>query len=186
MYKITNIACNEGTGFFSHHPVQGSPECTTLDIEPWISGMQLKLYESRMLTEEQYKNGKAHIDDLVRNRIIAVENIAAKGPLGKVNLPKVNINKVLVAEPISQKSLDSLNESPKLTEILEEDSFKEPEVKEIPEEIRKISMNNKTEALESLVENKKEIKEEVKEVVKKTTTRKTSSRSNRKYRCLDM
>ena len=75
MYRITNIAASREEGCWHHNPNGFSPDSHTLQFEPWIAGMQLKLYESRVITDRDYLVCKEFIDDLYSHRIVKAESL---------------------------------------------------------------------------------------------------------------
>jgi len=73
MYRITNIAASREEGCWHHNPLGFSPDSHTLQFEPWISGMQLKLYETRVISDKDYEACKDYLEELFNNRIVKSE-----------------------------------------------------------------------------------------------------------------
>ena len=80
MYLITNIAASREEGCWYHLPSGFSPESHTFNCEPWIAGMQLKLYEGRQISDEIYDASKDYLDELRLRHIVRIERISIDKP----------------------------------------------------------------------------------------------------------
>jgi hypothetical protein len=95
MYKIINISASRDEGCWYHSPTGFSPYSHTLQIEPWIAGMQLKLYEVRELSLDQYEGIKDYLKELSLNRIVKV--------IPPPVIEKIVLEKEEIKEPIPKK-----------------------------------------------------------------------------------
>lgn len=83
MYLLSNIITTRGKGSLYNNPTGPSPCTSSYGFEPWVAGFQLKLDETRTLTNEQYETNKVLIHDLVENGIIELQYIKDSEDLTK-------------------------------------------------------------------------------------------------------
>lgn len=132
MYIIRNVAASREEGCWHHNPNGFSPDSHTLGFEPWIAGMQLKLYEERIITDKEYEICKDHLAELVTHRVVKIEKLSDDTPVEEIRIIEKAPDKIF--------DLSDIPEIPKSREIEE---VKE-EVKEEPKsEVKTIQLPKK-------------------------------------------
>jgi len=100
MYLISNIINTRGKGSLYNNPNGTAPLTSIHGFEPWIAGFQLKLDETRTLTNEQYETNKALISDLTENGVVEVQYIKDDEQITKA--PVVKEKEVVYTLDISE------------------------------------------------------------------------------------
>ncbi len=124
MYTITNIATNRTKGCLSHNHITGESPDFFMPIEPWVAGVQLKLFEKMNLTSEQFEIHKDYIKKLVEARVIEIEQPTNQKPV-IVLTESVDTTKEFV-EVITQAAQEVKIEPP-----IQEEKVVAPEEEEI-------------------------------------------------------
>jgi NACalpha-BTF3-like transcription factor len=128
MYKIKNIAASRSKGCLTHNPVTlDVPTFTSYGIEPYICGVQLKLYEEMNIPEDKYGLHKKYLDELVKARVIEViAPIKEEIKVVKEVEISVKTKEIAIEEPTVEQMIEEAFNSPaaQIPEVTHEDSIK--------------------------------------------------------------